>query len=70
METPKNNPVEKMSIKKLALISNFPIMKLIMDKFQPTMPQKYGISHGTLAYWIKKLSNFESKSKAMSKTMN
>jgi hypothetical protein len=44
METPKNNPVEKMSIKKLALISNFPIMKLIMDKFQPTMPQKkYGI---------------------------
>lgn len=29
--------------------------------------KKYGISRGTLAYWIKKLSNFESKSKAMSK---
>ena len=29
--------------------------------------KKYGISRATLAYWIKKLSNFESKSKAMSK---
>jgi transposase-like protein len=29
--------------------------------------KKYGISRATLAYWTKKLSNFESKSKAMSK---
>jgi transposase len=29
--------------------------------------KKYNISRSTIAYWLKKLSNFENKSKAMSK---
>jgi len=29
--------------------------------------KKYGISRSSIAYWLKKLSNFENKSKAMSK---
>lgn len=29
--------------------------------------KKYNISRSTIAYWLKKLSNFESKSKNMSK---
>jgi hypothetical protein len=52
METPKNNPVEK-RVSKVSFDLKLSITKLIMDKFQLIMPQKYGISHGTLAYWIK-----------------
>ena len=29
--------------------------------------KKYGVSRSSIAYWLKKLSNFENKSKAMSK---
>ncbi|CAM1365286.1 DNA-binding protein (fragment) [Tenacibaculum soleae] len=29
--------------------------------------KKYGVSRSSIAYWLKKLSNFENKTKAMSK---
>jgi hypothetical protein len=52
--------------KELALISNFPSLTKSITNSANYASKKYGISHGTLACWLK-LSNFESKSKAMSK---
>ena len=69
METPKKQPCRKNEYQKVS----FDLKLSIIDEINNGQIsanyacKKYGISRGTLAYWIKKLSNFESKSKAMSK---
>ena len=69
METPKKQPCRKNEYQKIS----FDLKLSIIDEINNGQisanyaSKKYGISRGTLAYWIKKLSNFESKSKAMSK---
>jgi transposase-like protein len=69
METNKKQPCRKSEYQKIS----FDLKLSIIDQINNGQisanyaSKKYGISRGTLAYWIKKLSNFESKSKAMSK---
>ena len=69
METPKKQPCRKNEYQKIS----FDLKLSIIDEINNGQIsanyacKKYGISRGTLAYRIKKLSNFESKSKAMSK---
>ena len=69
METPKKQPCRKNEYQKIS----FDLKLSIIDEINNGQisanyaSKKYGISRATLAYWIKKLSNFESKSKAMSK---
>ena len=69
METQKKQPCRKNEYQKIS----FDLKLSIIDEINNGQisanyaSKKYGISRGTLAYWIKKLSNFESKSKAMSK---
>ena len=69
METNKKQPCRKNEYQKVS----FDLKLSIIDEINNGQisanyaSKKYGISRGTLAYWIKKLSNFESKSKAMSK---
>ncbi|MCZ8198704.1 MAG: helix-turn-helix domain-containing protein [Flavobacterium sp.] len=69
METPKKQPCRKNDYQKIS----FDLKLSIIDEINNGQisanyaSKKYGISRTTLAYWIKKLSNFESKSKAMSK---
>jgi transposase-like protein len=69
METNKKQPCRKNEYQKIS----FDLKLSIIDEINNGQisanyaSKKYGISRGTLAYWIKKLSNFESKSKAMSK---
>ena len=69
METNKKQPCRKNEYQKVS----FDLKLSIIDQINNGQisanyaSKKYGISRATLAYWIKKLSNFESKSKAMSK---
>ena len=69
METNKKQPCRKIEYQKVT----FDLKLSIIDEINNGQisanyaSKKYGISRATLAYWIKKLSNFESKSKAMSK---
>ena len=69
METNKKQPCRKNEYQKIS----FDLKLSIIDEINNGQisanyaSKKYGISRGTLAYWIKKLSNFEAKSKAMSK---
>jgi transposase-like protein len=69
METNKKQPSLKREYQKIS----FDLKLSIIDEINNGQissnyaSKKYGISRGTLAYWIKKLSNFESKSKSMSK---
>ena len=69
METQKKQPCRKNEYQKVS----FDLKLSIIDQINNGQissnyaSKKYGISRGTLAYWIKKLSNFESQSKAMSK---
>ena len=69
MEIPKKQPCRKNEYQKVS----FDLKLSIIDEINNGQisanhaSKKYGISRATLAYWIKKLSNFESKSKAMSK---
>ena len=69
MKTPKKQPCRKNEYQKIS----FDLKLSIIDEINNGQisanyaSKKYGISRGTVAYWIKKLSNFESKSKAMSK---
>ena len=69
MTTNKKQPCRKNEYQKIS----FDLKLSIIDEINNGQisanyaSKKYGISRGTLAYWIKKLSNFESKSKAMSK---
>jgi transposase-like protein len=69
METNKKQPCRKNEYQKVS----FDLKLSIIDEINNGQisanyaSKKYGISRATLAYWIKKLSNFESKSKAMSK---
>ena len=69
METNKKQPCRKNEYQKIS----FDLKLSIIDEINNGQisanyaSKKYGISRGTLAYWNKKLSNFESKSKAMSK---
>lgn len=69
METNKKQPCRKNEYQKIS----FDLKLSIIDEINNGQisanyaSKKYGISRATLAYWIKKLSNFESKSKAMSK---
>jgi transposase-like protein len=69
MKTQKKQPCQKKEYQKVS----FDLKLSIIDQINNGQisanfaSKKYGISRGTLAYWIKKLSNFEAKSKAMSK---
>lgn len=69
METPRKQPCRKNEYQKVS----FDLKLSIIDQINNGQisanyaSKKYGISRGTLTYWIKKLSNFESKYKAMSK---
>jgi transposase-like protein len=69
METQKKQPCRKNEYQKIS----FDLKLSIIDEINNGQisanyaSKKYGISRATLAYWIKKLSNFESKSKAMGK---
>jgi len=69
METPKKTPCRKNEYQKVSFDLKLSIIAEINNGQISAnyAAKKYGISRATLAYWIKKLSNFESKSKAMSK---
>ena len=69
METPKKQPCRKNEYQKIS----FDLKLSIIDKINNGQisvnyaAKKYGISRSSIDYWRKKLSNFRSKSKAMSK---
>jgi transposase-like protein len=69
MKTQKNQPCRKTEYQKVS----FDLKLSIIDQINNGQislnhaAQKYGISRSSIDYWRKKLSNFESKSKAMSK---
>jgi transposase-like protein len=69
METPKKTPCRKNEYQKVSFDLKLSIIAEINNGQISAnyASKKYGISRATLAYWTKKLSNFESKSKAMSK---
>ena len=69
MKTPRKQPCRKNEYQKVSFDLKLSIIAEINNGQISAnyASKKYGISRGTLAYWIKKLSNFESKSKAMSK---
>jgi len=69
METNKKQPCRKNEYQKIS----FDLKLSIIDEINNGQisvnyaAKKYGISRSSIDYWRKKLSNFESKSKAMSK---
>ena len=69
METPKKQPCRKNEYQKIS----FDLKLSIIDEINNGQisvnyaAKKYGISRSSIDYWRKKLSNFTSKSKAMSK---
>ena len=69
METPKKTPCRKIEYQKIS----FDLKLSIIDQINNGQislnyaSKKYGISRSSIDYWRKKLSNFTSKSKAMSK---
>lgn len=69
MESQKNQPCRKNEYQKVSFDLKLSIIEQINNGQISAnyASKKYGISRATLAYWIKKLSNFDSKSKAMSK---
>ena len=69
METPEKTPCRKNEYQKVSFDLKLSIIAEINNGQISAnyASKKYGISRATLAYWTKKLSNFESKSKAMSK---
>lgn len=69
MTTPKKTPCRKSEYQKVSFDLKLSIIAEINNGQISAnyASKKYGISRATLAYWTKKLSNFESKSKTMSK---
>ena len=69
MTTPKKTPCRKNEYQKVSFDLKLSIIAEINNGQISAnyASKKYGISRATLAYWTKKLSNFESKSKTMSK---
>ena len=69
MTTPKKTPCRKKEYQKVSFDLKLSIIAEINNGQISAnyASKKYGISRATLAYWTKKLSNFESKSKTMSK---
>jgi transposase-like protein len=69
METPKKKTCRKNEYQKVSFDLKLSIIAEINNGQISAnyASKKYGISRATLAYWTKKLSNFEGKSKAMSK---
>jgi transposase-like protein len=69
METHKKEPCRKRNGKEVS----FDFKLFVIDEIKNGQisanyaSKKYNISRSTIAYWIKKLSNFNSKSNAMSK---
>ena len=69
METPKNDTCRKKQYQKIS----FDLKLSIIDQIANGQisvnhaSKKYNISRSSITYWIKKLSNFEVKSKTMSK---
>jgi transposase-like protein len=69
METQKKEPCRKRNGKEVS----FDFKLFVIDEIKNGQisanyaSKKYNISRSTIAYWIKKLSNFNSKSNAMSK---
>lgn len=69
MKTSENQPCRKNEYQKVSFDLKLSIIAEINNGQISAnfASKKYGISRATIAYWSKKLSNFESKSKAMSK---
>ena len=69
METPKNGSCRKKHYQKVS----FDLKLTIIDQISNGQisvnhaSNKYNISRSSIQYWMKKLSNFENKSKTMSK---
>ena len=69
METTKKQPCQKKEYQKIS----FDLKLSIIDQINNGQisvnyaAKKYGISRSSIDYWIKKLSTFEGKSKAMGK---
>ena len=69
METPRKQPCRKKEYQKIS----FDLKLSIIDEINNGQisvnyaAKKYGISRSSIDYWMKKLSNFTNKSKAMSK---
>jgi transposase-like protein len=69
MKTQKKEPCRKRNGKEIS----FDFKLMVIDEINNGQisanyaSKKYNVSRSTIAYWIKKLSNFNSKSKGMSK---
>ena len=70
METPKNSDCRKKKYQKVSFDFKLKVIDEITNG-QISInyaSKKYNISRSSITYWLKKLSNFESKSNSMSKT--
>ena len=70
METPKNSDCRKKQYQKVSFDFKLKVIDEI-NNGQISVNHasvKYNISRSSITYWLKKLSNFESKSNSMSKT--
>ena len=69
METPKNGTCRKKQYQKISFDLKLSIIDEIANGQTSVnhAANKYNISRSSIEYWIKKLSNFEDKSKTMSK---
>lgn len=70
METPKNSDCRKKQYQKVSFDFKLKVIDEITNG-QTSInyaSKKYNISRSSITYWLKKLSNFESKSNSMSKT--
>jgi transposase-like protein len=69
METPKIQPCPKKTYQKISFDLKLTIIDQINNGQISTnyAAKKYNISRSSINYWLKKLTNFEAKSKTMSK---
>lgn len=69
METPENQPVRKKNGKQISFLYKIQVIEQI-NNGQISLNYasiKYNISKSTIEYWMKKLSNYDQKIKAVSK---
>ena len=69
MDTQKKTPCSKRNGREVSFEFKLSVIDEINNGFISAnyASQKYNISRSTIAYWLKKLSNYASKSKRMSK---
>ena len=69
MDTQKKTPCPKRNGREVSFEFKLSVIEEINNELISAnyASQKYNISRSTIAYWIKKLSNYASKSKRMSK---